>query len=94
MLPRADVVDRLDPSDWLLIGYLLGLVVIYIAQEIESTPTDTATRTWTEQDVHLSEDHLQRLEDGETVRVSRWHGHDLVLNGAIVVGDVEEESDD
>lgn len=28
---------------------------------------------------------LERLERGETVRVPRWHGHDLELSGEVVV---------
>ncbi len=28
---------------------------------------------------------LERLEQGETVRIPRWHGHELELSGELVV---------
>lgn len=73
---------RLDPSDWVLIGYLIGLLVIWIAETAgqDSTPTRR-----TEQSVRLDEEHLERIEDGESVQVRRWHGHDLVLEGDLVI---------
>jgi hypothetical protein len=92
-LTTSGIVDRFEPADWVLVGYLLGLAVLWFAKELESTPTEPST-SWTEESRTLDEDHLRRLEDGEPVRLRRWHGNDLVLEGALVVGDVEEDVDD
>jgi len=75
---------RFSVSDWVFIGYVLGLLVWWVYEAVTDDP-DTSRRAWTEQSVTLSEDHLQRLEDGDHVSVSRWHGGDLVLDGTIVV---------
>ena len=79
---------RLDTADLVLVGYLLGLAVYWWA-------VDTDREAWTDQDVLLAEDHLQRLEAGETVQIQRWHGQDLELSGMQVI-DVEhvEETGD
>jgi len=86
---------RLSATDWVLIGYVAGILLWFVADTITADAPDE-TRTWTEQSVTLSEDHLRRLEDGETVTVTRWHGNDLVLNGTVVVdvGEVEEGDPD
>jgi len=86
---------RLSVSDWVFIGYVVGLLVWWVYEAV-TTDTDTGSRTLTEQDVTLSEDHLQRLEDGDSVKLSRWHGGDLVLDGTIVVdaGQPEEGHSD
>jgi len=75
---------RLSVSDWVFIGYVVGLLVWWVYEAVTADP-DTGSRTWTEQSMTLSEDHLQRLEDGDSVKLSRWHGGDLVLDGTIVV---------
>lgn len=89
---RSNPLTRyLEPSDWVLIGYLIGLGLWYI---FETSTAEETARSWTEQNVTLSEDHLQRLENGDSVAVSRWHGHDLVLEGSIVVDqDALEDGD-
>lgn len=77
------LIRSLEPADWVLIGYLLGLVVWYlydVGTDVEDTP-----RSWSDQSVTLNEDHLQRLEDGDSVKVRRWHGHELVLDGGMVI---------
>ncbi len=79
-------------SDWVFIGYIVGLIVWWVAETLSADPDDSP-RTWTEQSVTLSEDHLQRLEDGDNVQISRWHGGDLVLDGAIVIDAPPAEGD-
>jgi hypothetical protein len=76
----------LSAEDWVLIGYIAGILVWFFADTLTSSPptTSDSSRTWTEQSVELSEDHLQRLEDGDSVKVHRWHGHDLVIGGGMV----------
>lgn len=86
------IAYRLEPEDWVLLGYLLGIGVWYLFEKTSESST-TSTSTWTEQEVTLTEDHLQRIEQGEPVRVARWHGHDLVLDGALVV-DAEGGADE
>lgn len=81
----------LRPSDWILIGYLLGLGLWwFIEWSTAGHPEESSRR---EQRVDLSEDHLRRLEDGSTVSVRRWHGHDLVLDGSVVVDAEQIEGD-
>lgn len=47
----------------------------------------------TEQTARLDEERLRRLEDGETLRVHRWHGHELELRGDLVVDVASSETD-
>jgi len=37
------------------------------------------------QSVTLHEDDLRRLEDGDSLRTRRWHGHELQLRADLVV---------
>jgi hypothetical protein len=84
------IVDDLDAAEWICIGYVLGLLVILTVDLFsESGPGD-----WDEQTAILSEGHLRRLENGETVKVPRWHGHDLVLDASIVIDAEEVENND
>ncbi|WP_439028425.1 hypothetical protein [Haloarchaeobius sp. DT45] len=73
-----------DTEEWLFIGYVVGLLVWYAVESVTYGSPDSG-RSWTDQEISLSEDHLRRLEDGETVQVRRWHGHDLVLGGSMVI---------
>ncbi|MFU1780710.1 hypothetical protein ACM16X_04950 [Haloarcula japonica] len=84
---------RLSATDWVLIGYVAGLVLWFIAETLTAdAPEDS--RTWNEQQVTLGERDLERLEDGDSVKVRRWHGHDLVIDGTIVVDARTEEGQD
>jgi len=65
----------------------LGLVLGVCLQQWMTS--DGPTRV-TEQDVTLAEDDLRRLEDGDSLAVHRWHGHELHLRGDVVV-DVPSE---
>jgi len=79
---------RLKAEDWVLIGYLAGILLWFVADTLTADEPDSG-RSWTEQQVTLTEEHLQRIEDGETVSVRRWHGHELVIGGGMVI-DAEE----
>jgi len=88
----------LKAEDWVLIGYVAGILLWFVAETLTASPTSDSSRTWTEQSVELSEDHLQRLENGDSVKVHRWHGHDLVIGGGMVIdadqlGGEEDDSD-
>lgn len=75
----------LTATDWLLIGYIAGIVLWFVADAATADPDASGTTAWTEQTVTLTEDHLRRLEDGDTVAVQRWHGHELLLGGGMVI---------
>ena len=77
-------LDRLGTDDWVIIGYVVGLAVYYLFLDGDEP------EPWTEQDVRLGEEHLQRLEDGDTLELRRWHGQTLAIDGTVVV-DVEPE---
>lgn len=88
---------RLSAEDWVLIGYIAGLLVWFIADTLAPEDGDT-TAARNEQEVTLTEDDLRRIEDGDTVKLRRWHGHELVLGGGMVIDadqiDVEEGDPD
>lgn len=79
---------ELEPADWVLIGYLVGLAVWWLSDALR----DTDGRAWTEQSVQLDEDHLERMERGESIQIHRWHGHRLQLEGELAV-DADELED-
>lgn len=83
---------HLSPEDWLLIGYIIGLVVWWISDALRDED-DGGARSWTEQQATLTEDHLARLESGERVSIPRWHGGELVLDGTMVItaGEVADD---
>lgn len=82
---------RLDlrPENWVLLGYIFGLLVWWLLDATLGSGQDTDADRHT-QTAMLSEDHLTRLEGGESVVIRRWHGHDLVIDGSLVV-DVTDE---
>lgn len=82
---------HLDASDWMLLGYLLGLAALWVLSPPTSSTTDS--RSISDQKFALTEDHMQRLESGESVVIPRWHGHDLILDGTVFVHSVEGDSD-
>jgi len=74
-------LGRLDTWELVHLGLVLGVALMERADTGEPDPV-------TEQTVRLGEDDLRRLEDGDSVRVYRWHGHELEVRGDLVV-DVE-----
>jgi hypothetical protein len=66
------------------------LALVEVIQSVTSSSEPPQHRA--EQSVTLHEDALQRLENGETVTVQRWHGNDLQLAGRQVI-DVTEFED-
>ena len=69
-------LDRyLDPSDWMLVGYLVALALVYLFVD-SGEPTE-----WDGQTYRLTERHLQRLENGKDVEIRRWHGGSVRLSG-------------
>jgi hypothetical protein len=83
---------RLGAEEWLLIGYCIGVIVLWVAQRLGSAGGRDASRS-TGQEVRLDERSLERLEEGEQVRIRRWHGGNLVLDGSVIVS-VPSETDD
>lgn len=81
------VTRYISVEESLLVGYLLGLAVYALILDTGESVT------WDEQDVTLSEAHLQRLEDGDRVRIHRWHGHAVDLEGSLVVDTDELDAD-
>lgn len=90
-----DLTYRFEPVDWMLIGYLFGVFLWWVSETISSS-----TSTNNQSDVvggwdqaTLGEQAFQRLEQGEDISISRWHGGELVLRGDVVIDveDVEEE---
>lgn len=90
---KVDWSRYLDLSDAMLIGYLLALALV--AWATESMDSEPSTSPRTEQNVTLSEDALRRLENGDTYRLDRWHGHSVELRADLVVDatDVEQDAD-
>jgi len=64
---------------------------MWVIEQLHTAPDDR--RGPTGQRVDLDERALERLEDGEKVKIRRWHGGDLLLRGDVVVS-VPSESDD
>lgn len=85
-----DVTDRMGNDDWVLVGYLLACALFYLWERSSTQPANPQPRG---QDVTLHEDALQRIENGKTVVVRRWHGADLELRGGNVI-DVDAEEVD
>lgn len=90
-MSRNGLLDRLDPQDWVLIGYAAGLIVWWFVDDLGDAPD----RSWTEQQITLDEEHLDRIENGDSVAVRRWHGHELVLEGDVVIdaNEIEDGED-
>lgn len=80
-MKRNPLTQYLDVEEFVLLGYLLGLAVYAVFIDHDSP----APEPWDEQQIRLGEDHLRRLEDGETLRVERWHGHSVELSADLVV---------
>ncbi|WP_232703145.1 hypothetical protein [Halobacterium wangiae] len=92
----TDGFDADGMADELAFAVALFLALLASVEVLKSlTASSEPTREPTEQSVTLNEDVLRRLEDGETVVLSRWHGRDLELSGQQVI-DVTavEESED
>lgn len=91
------VTRSFTAEDWVLMGYLAGLLVWYVIErwiDRTSTTVQPARRDGTQRiggfdRVELGEQALERIERGETVTVDRWHGGAVCLQGDVVV-DVEE----
>jgi len=81
--------DRLAVG--IFIAYLLFVVASLWFEYARSATSSTRPRDRQEQ-------LLDRLERGETVRIPRWHGHELELSGSLIVDadqlDDEQEGDD
>ncbi len=91
--------SRLNDEDWLLLGYLFGFLLAFAIEHLTNTRAET-TPTNGYGSV-LTERALERLEAGEQIKISRWHGGDLLLSGDVVVtvpteqiSDDQEASDD
>ena len=87
----------MDTWELLYLGLVVGVCLMEWVQPDDPTPSPTA-----EQTVTLGEDDLRRLEDGGSLAVHRWHGHELHVRGDVVVDvpasqenkdDVEEGAD-
>lgn len=81
---------RLSVEEWLLIGYVLGVLVYWTFDMLTSTsgsgPGDREERVSPSFDsVRLTEPALDRLEAGDSIAVDRWHGGELVLSGDVVL---------
>lgn len=87
----------------MLIGYFIGLAVWWLAEELGTSSTTSTTARSARRDgvqrlgghdeVHLGEQALARIEQGESVEVERWHGGTVTLKGDLVV-DLEETNDE
>jgi hypothetical protein len=62
---------------------IVGAYVVFERKDHSSQQSSPSERDQQPRDLH--EQALQRLEDGDSIRVERWHGHDLVLRGDLVV---------
>lgn len=73
--------QKLSTEDWVLIGYLIGVVVMWLIERVaESSKPSTSGQTSNPgQRVRLDERALERLEEGKTMQIRRWHGGDIVL---------------
>jgi hypothetical protein len=88
---------RLNTEDRLALGivviyalFCLGMLWVKFRELTESEPAPDSTISRREA--------LDRLEQGETMRVERWHGHDLELSGELIVDaeklrDQEDDAD-
>ena len=100
------ITRSFSTEDWALLGYLAGIAVWWIAERLAesrvSQPArgDNTQRVGGFDRVHLGEQALERIEQGETVTVDRWHGGTVRLQGDLVVeveeivGEDDSEDDD
>lgn len=58
----------------------LAVCLYWERQDHRDTSTSTSDRGLLD-----TEAALQRLEDGESIKVERWHGHDLLVRGDLVL---------
>lgn len=88
----ADAFSRLNYSERIWLVFLAGLMLTWLIEALlPSDPQRRAGRTVRgDQSFLLDEDTLRYLEGGRRIRVSRWHGHDLVLAGR---KDIDPEDD-
>jgi len=70
----------MDTWELVYLGLVVGVALMEWVQ-----PDDPAPTRSTEQTVTLGEDDLRRLEDGDSLAVHRWHGHELHVRGDVVV---------
>lgn len=91
MTRRTDLPLSLGPQEWALLGYLGACVLWWAFGEFGTDGGDSRNQP-ASGGVRLREEHLQRLEQGRPVTFRRWHGHDLRLDGTLVV-DVAGETD-
>ena len=84
----------------MLIGYLLGLAVWWLSEQLRTSASTTqpahrdgVQRVGGYDEVHLGEQALERIERGESVTVERWHGGTVNLQGDLVV-ELEETEDE
>ena len=78
-----DTDGMADELAWAVALFLTLMAAFEVLQSL--TASSEPERSPTEQSVTLNEDVLRRLEDGETVVISRWHGRDLELSGQQVI---------
>lgn len=82
-------MKKLSLQDRMAVGVFVAYLLFVVASLwLEYGRTTTTTRT-----TDRNEELLDRLERGETVRVPRWHGHDLELSGSLIV-DADALDDD
>ena len=65
--------------------FLFCVAYLWVEYRSASAPTSSSTETNRVGHSPHDEQVLDRLERGETVRVPRWHGHELELSAALVV---------
>ena len=89
--------SRFDTVDWVLIGYCIGVLVWWLSERIEQStqPNPPVQRG---QRVTLGEMDLSRLEDGDPLTLTRWHGGELVITGSeqipVEVVDADDADDE
>lgn len=67
-------------------AYIVFLVAcLYLEWQDHSDTSPTESRAQDDRWRDRREQALQRLENGGSIKVERWHGHDLVLRGDLVV---------
>jgi hypothetical protein len=77
---------RFRVEDVLAVGYVLGVAAMALLEsDAPERGNGGAYRGRNAQSVTLHEDDLRRLEDGDTLRTPRWHGHELELSADLVV---------
>lgn len=95
-----NLCTRLDAEDWMLLGYIIGILVWYLAESMMSDPApapdthDNDDSLPKYQSLRLGEPALERLERGEPISLERWHGGDLVLHGDVVIDADKVDTDD